>query len=377
MLDGGGDIAGVVLCLISSTMEALGYCFVRIRYLVATEGAPGDLDSVRGVFKRIVRCFYGCEWCLLCVGFGFVLIGACLDFLALGMTKEMIVTTSGGWSLVVNLLLAVFVLGSEWCFYDICAIFLIVSGIVLAVLSCSDHHGDWTVERILDQYSKTSVRYALLFMCLLIFLGSFSLVTDWWFNQRPRYRFSSGVLSVDRVHWSIGFVICFMGALAGNFLLVFGKGVSVFFTDFLSGELSSVGHPLAQCLVVGVVVAMPLQLWFVNWSLSVNDTLFHVPLYYVLWVLGSIATGGVFYDELQSMSLLRWHGFLVAVFVLFSGVVCISLAGRWRRDRQTERRRALYEKEMIGVFDGGGLVDVAEFVDRVESELVMFESRVD
>mmetsp|Transcript_97181 Transcript_97181/g.153841 ORF Transcript_97181/g.153841 Transcript_97181/m.153841 type:complete len:136 (+) Transcript_97181:1-408(+) len=66
---------------------------------------------------------------------------------------------------------------------------------------------------------------------------------------------------------------------------------------------------------------MPLQIHYINISLSLNDALFHIPMYFVIWNLLSIVTGALVYKEMSDFEERSWFLFPAGVVLLFVGVV--------------------------------------------------------
>ena len=56
-------------------------------------------------------------------------------------------------------------------------------------------------------------------------------------------------------------------------------------------------------------------------------------MFYVFWNIGSIITGAIFYEEMKAFTTLQWVAFILGAFVLFLGVVLISLAARRRAQK--------------------------------------------
>merc|ERR1712194_884178 len=56
-------------------------------------------------------------------------------------------------------------------------------------------------------------------------------------------------------------------------------------------------------------------------SLSLNDALFHIPLYFVVWNLFSIATSAIVYEEFAEFGARSFILFPSGVTLLFAGVI--------------------------------------------------------
>lgn len=81
-------------------------------------------------------------------------------------------------------------------------------------------------------------------------------------------------------------------------------------------------------IVVVFVVSLPSQMALINYSLSVNDALYHIPNYYVWWNAGSIISGAIFYFEMANFDTRSWVLFPLGVIILFVGVFLVNVSMR-------------------------------------------------
>ena len=287
------------------------------------------------------------------VAIAFLFLGSVLDFTALGLTREIVVTTLGGWSLVVSAILAIVILNEPCTKYDIAGICFIMTGMVCSIVSSSHYHRDWTISRIEKQYNKRHV--VLAFICMLIAVVSCSIILciDYVHRIRRSKEMKAKHVVKPKSGGVVGVLICFLASLSGNFVIVFGKAVSVLVKSFLSGDKYH-QHPIAVPLLFALIAALLIEISLVNASLSINESLFHIPVYYVFWVIGSVVTGGVFYDELKWTTPGHMYLFIVGLFLLFTGVLCSVLGGR-ERETSTHHMRKLYKDEMKGLEPGDGI----------------------
>ena len=85
------------------------------------------------------------------VGFLIFAVGNGGDFVALGITKQSVVTLVGSWALVVNTFTARCLLREIVHPLDVFASFLIIGGIVLTVTFSGKDSPEWPIERIVKQ----------------------------------------------------------------------------------------------------------------------------------------------------------------------------------------------------------------------------------
>lgn len=102
----------------------------------------------------------------------------------------------------------------------------------------------------------------------------------------------------------------------------------------LSNGFSNVFKP--QFLLLFCCYAMLALFWIFNLSnlLRSYDALFVVPAIETLWCVGSLISGGIFFDEYSSLSAARRFQFLMGVFTSFTGVYFLSRRAEMNRTTQ-------------------------------------------
>ncbi len=92
-------------------------------------------------------------WCIekeafICVlAFALFAAGNGLNFVALGLIQESIVTLTGAWALVINIVTAKFLLGEELNNLDGVSVFLIIAGITMSILGSKHKSTKWCGSR--------------------------------------------------------------------------------------------------------------------------------------------------------------------------------------------------------------------------------------
>lgn len=123
--------------------------------------------------------------------------------------------------------------------------------------------------------------------------------------------------------------ICFLYVAVASLIAVntvlFGKAFGEILLPSLAGN-NKFTDPFAALIVLVFLISLPCQLVMINLSLSVNDVLMHTPNFYVLWNLGSMITGAVFYEEMNQFGLINWIIFPLGAAVLFFGVFLVNVA---------------------------------------------------
>jgi hypothetical protein len=342
-----GYIIGIALSLTASTLESTGYCIWRVYHtrmqerrakaerelnlvmhgheaqvqrrgskyedtgVYAVNVLPSSADEIDdGVF---VKTKY-----LWLIGFFVVSVANMIDFIALGLTKEFVLTLVGTFSLVVNFFVAPVIVHEKITRLDRLASVCILVGVVLTLCGGSTGTKTWTVPEILAKYSTTPV-----IILVAVLMGMIGLCVGFIFAD---YITRLKQMSIHRLEtlpvpdaFFVGTMYCILSALCADVTIVLGKASSI----ILFSVYTHMGHealPWAAWAIVGCFgLAVSLELVLIDLSLTLNAATYHIPMFYVVWVLGSIVTGEVFYDELVDFSLWRWIVFCSGIFVLMCG----------------------------------------------------------
>uniref|UniRef100_A0A7S4NBZ3 Uncharacterized protein n=1 Tax=Guillardia theta TaxID=55529 RepID=A0A7S4NBZ3_GUITH len=102
------------------------------------------------------------------VGFVVFAVGNAMDFVALGITKQSVVTLVGSWTLAINTLLARCLLGERTIYLDYVAVVVIFGGIAMTVFGSNTCVKDLTIKELVNQYRKSDVVVMLLVLASMI-----------------------------------------------------------------------------------------------------------------------------------------------------------------------------------------------------------------
>ena len=78
-------------------------------------------------------------------------------------------------------------------------------------------------------------------------------------------------------------------------------------------------------MILALLFCLWSQLKFLNGGMLRFGQLFVVPMYQVAWILSSICSGSVFYQEFDSFTATQTVMFLLGVAVIFAGISLIAL----------------------------------------------------
>lgn len=167
-------------------------------------------------------------------GFLIFLVGNVGDFVALGLTRQSVVTLVGSWALVVNTMTAKVLLNEEVIWMDLGSILLIIIGIIFTVLASDENQDEWDLPRLVARYKETEVVILLVILAAIIFVGLSLMWAD--LMARRRNAKKKGLLDIGRPKKFIKFVYCFTPAMVGVYSVLFGKATSGLLLPTLVGD---------------------------------------------------------------------------------------------------------------------------------------------
>mmetsp|Transcript_26546 Transcript_26546/g.69795 ORF Transcript_26546/g.69795 Transcript_26546/m.69795 type:complete len:385 (+) Transcript_26546:68-1222(+) len=177
-----------------------------------------------------------------------------LNFVALGLIQESIVTLIGAWALVINIVTAKYMLGEELSRLDGVAVILIAVGIALSIFG--SHHSTtvWCIKRLVTQYKQLSVIILIIMnLTVIISLISFQFGFFYW----RRHQESQGILV--KMRQSVKFSYMMVGAQISWFTVLFGKSFSTLIVQTAAGD-NQFTDPFVFIIVIAFLISLPSQL---------------------------------------------------------------------------------------------------------------------
>eukprot|EP00286_Rhodomonas_abbreviata_P018606 CAMPEP_0181296652 /NCGR_PEP_ID=MMETSP1101-20121128/4819_1 /TAXON_ID=46948 /ORGANISM="Rhodomonas abbreviata, Strain Caron Lab Isolate" /LENGTH=440 /DNA_ID=CAMNT_0023401533 /DNA_START=220 /DNA_END=1539 /DNA_ORIENTATION=- len=294
-------------------------------------------------------CIARVQW-IWWLGFIIFAIGNGGDFIALGITKQSVVTLVGSWALVVNTFTASCLLHEIVHKLDVLASLFIIAGIVLTVMFSGQDSPEWPLDKIVEQYRTPQVIVMLAILATLTFSGLTVMHVDHVYRHKKADKNKALVEKPSRL---IGALYCIVGSMVADFTVLFGKAFSGLLLPTLMGD-NQFTSPFVVVVVLVFCVSLPSQIYLIDQSLEVNDALYHIPNFYVFWNVGSIITGAIYYEEMANFELRNWLGFFSGVLILFIGVYLTNVAAGLKAEALEEQQRQRDYEEWMG---GGGNED--------------------
>mmetsp|Transcript_11454 Transcript_11454/g.40741 ORF Transcript_11454/g.40741 Transcript_11454/m.40741 type:complete len:402 (-) Transcript_11454:112-1317(-) len=318
--DGKPDwLEGVLLCLVGSTFTGLG--LVLIRY---------SLEKNASSSKPLV--FHKQPWWILGVGIFFG--GQLLNFVAMGMAPQVILSGLGVWSMVANAFFAKLIVDERLNLLGMMMMFCSCVGVVAVLIgtpSSTSHSFTGDLQTMREAFAGR-----MFLQTTAVLLTVLALV---WAVARQRPRLNLGSLA-----WALS------SAVVSGYTVMLFKCVSLLAIEPAPSKPSPWTQPEAYCILAAAALAGFLQFSAMNLALNERDgeALVVFPVAYTLGMLIQILMGEVVFKELEAFKSARqlcffWGG---TIFLL----LCIVL--------HMEAKLALIQNLLAEVekeIEGGGI----------------------
>lgn len=124
-----------------------------------------------------------------------------------------------------------------------------------------------------------------------------------------------------------GILFSASSAMLGSQSLITGKSMAVFIRHSSQGTVEFL-HPFNLfnvmfflSVTVGWAVAAAFWLYRLSMSLLMYDAMFIIPLNQTMWIIFSVASGGVFYQEFRALEFQQWAMLFCGLLLVIGGVI--------------------------------------------------------
>eukprot|EP00871_Galdieria_phlegrea_P005065 jgi/Galph1/555/GphlegSOOS_G5316.1 len=282
-------IVGVLLALAGNSFTSLSLCIQRRAHILQSPRNKHFLLSV--------------QW-----WFGIVLmgLGELGNFSAFAFTSTSVIAPLGAWSVVLNAFFSFWILQEQLSSKMLLGmLFCIIGGVLLVIFGPNagteiDHLDYKALQSLLLRPSF------ILYLCFLLFALFFMAILCFYTYFGERY--------------VVGYVsTC---SLLGALIVMSSKTVAIMLRLTLEGRLWMFNPFFCICLLL-LVILIPIQVLLINQALQRFGSSQVVPVYYVLFTLGSILSGAILFDELRNLPF-RGLFFSLGIAQTFLGVYLID-----------------------------------------------------
>lgn len=284
------NIVGVVLAFIGSFMQGIGILFqkrAQSRSVEATgslvRGASLDIDnddeSESGDDLAYLR---SSQWR---AGFAIFLTGSITGFVAVGMIGPSLLVVISSSSLLTNVLLSPALLNEARRNLDWASVVLIVAGISQAIIAIeSSDKKSLTVDETVECIrSRRAISVWATLIVLFLGLMLICRIT----GREPENKY---VRSAFAVRAGLSGILGVMLATPTSLLL----------------QNPTLEHPILLVLAAFLIVQVVLDIHVQNRSLKFNDMMFHGPVTFCTWQIGTIVAGSITYNETEGFTKDQW-----------------------------------------------------------------------
>jgi len=309
----GWTVLGMGLCVVASVGSTVGLILQKLAH---TKQESLSDDAKWPEFNGVICAPYWVIGLVLLVAVPFP-----LDLVAFTLAPQSLVVPLTGVTLVLNQVLAPWMLNEKLTRLDWIATGVICVGIVCATAFGSHCSYRYTLQQMVDLFEET-----VFIVCEVIWLVMCAFCTFWVMGGAERFYDEQGAINRSR---SVAFAVL-SGSVGGQqqiFLKATGEMIEASLDD--SGEWDRFEPYM---FILGCVVFAVGQIMLLNKGLVLWTAVKYLPIYNVALILCSTTFGGVFYKEMESLDTVGLIMFPLGVAIVVAGSMILAL----KQDGQVE-----------------------------------------
>ena len=258
-------------------------------------------------------------------GLALVIVGSLFDFAALAFASQSLIAPLGSLTLVSNVFLAPLLLKEKLSRRDVVCTLVIVVGAALAV-SCASH--DDSTQSVSAMFSNF-LRIQFIAYAALVVLSVVVLRVITWKAAALRKRAHTSREAAKRYQAGMKYHRFGYAAAAGIMgaqSVLFAKCTSTLFRTMIAGDGVMFVYPGTYGVLLGLGVTIFFQIRWLNSGLRLFPALYVVPVFQSFWILVSVISGMVFFQEYHGVldQPLQACGFCFGIFLTIGGVYVLS-----------------------------------------------------
>lgn len=272
------------------------------------------------------------------------------DFVALALTAQSVIVPFSGLTIVLNQLLAPYMVGETLTFIEIVATAVIIVGVLMTTVAGMGDQPEYNVCQLMERYTELD------FLIPLASVLGVTLFTMWLIYKAPRWHFLE--------HWR-PLMYCVCAAGISCWMNIVFKAIGELAKG--SGDSWSTIYPyLHIVLVIAMAVSV---ISFINQGLRQFDAVVFLPMYNCCYVVFGSSMGAVYYKEFQNFETWKWVVYPLGLFIVVVGISLMSLVG-YHTEEEIELERIASEK-----WGKSPIVPSAKIEDDQEEEEPQFEAQ--
>jgi uncharacterized membrane protein len=298
-------VAGFTISLVFSILNSIG---INLQKLSLNRNEQAE--EKKTTFKQPL-------WVL---GFGLVVLGSLLDFIAFGMAPQSLLAPLAALSLVWNMFIAPIFHKEKVTRQNMVATVIIFAGVTLTVIFAGHSTPEYELKDLLKLYRQPAM-YAYVFFVFAFLLGLFLSMRH-----------------IEKTHQHEGglyHIICY-GGIAGTFggqSVLLAKSTVELLKSAIWGEGTYAFKYFATYMITfGLFGCLFFQVKFLNGGLARFDALVMVPVYQSFWILMSVLGGIIYFEEYISMTSSQKFMFTLGGLITIFGIIYLL---RTRQDTES------------------------------------------
>ena len=279
------------------------------------------------------------------IGLSLVVVGSFADFIALIFAAQSIIAPLGSLTLVSNTVLAPFLLKESITGLDVLATVAIVIGSSLSV-ACADHR-----DRLygLDELFHLFVRGRFLLYVAVVCTAMFVLYGCIQHIDRIQAEAPADVYRTYRRHHRFCFAA--LAGIVGAQSVLFAKCVGTLLVSSIAGDGFLLFRWQTYAIFLLLSLTVTAQIHYLNEGLRQFTSTYVIPVYQSFWILTSVLSGMVFFNEWRGVfdEVGTGIGFPLGVLLTVAGVYVLSKRGGEDEEDGGEEEQAEAGEGAVGV----------------------------
>jgi len=317
-------LVGVVLAALGSFVSNLGVTLQKLHHIQSAKSSSSSssstAESSRGDYYKQA---------LWRVGLALVVVGSVADFAALSFAPQSLVAPLGSLTLVSNVIFAPLLLKEKITTRDLIATVTIVSGSTIAVAFASHDDVIYGMADLFSFYFR--LPFLAYISAVLVYIGAlFGFVRHMQrleidLKVRPSLRHTDArYIGYDRLRHLLRFAYPSISGAIGAQSVLFAKCTAELLTNTTQGNGFLFAHHQTYLVLMGMGTTVFLQIKWLNEGLMRFSASYTVPVFMAFWIVLSVMSGMVFYNEYVGMDSVQMSMFAFGVAMTVAGVVTLS-----------------------------------------------------
>jgi len=274
-----------------------------------------------------------------------------LDLVAFSLAPQSLVVPLTGVTLILNQVVAPFLLNEKVTCIDWAATGVITVGIVFTTAFGSHCSYEYTVDQMMGFFENILFQVAqAIFVLSMVFCW-------WWVNWG-----AESCCREDAVPRAQAMAYGYMSGAVGGQQQIFLKATGELFETSVGGE-GEWDRWQSWMFAILCVLFAGAQIQLLNKGLGLWTAVKYLPLYNVCLILCSTTYGAIFYQEYKQLDTLGFIMFPLGVTIVISGAMVLTLKGETGKEGPTVAPDTPTEKTDAGKKDGLSVVVVGDDED--------------